>query len=49
MNKRAGDVDGANGESIFGALQQQLGLKLEPRKERAEVLVIDHAQKPSAN
>jgi uncharacterized protein (TIGR03435 family) len=34
---------------LFGALQQQLGLKLEPHKESVEVLVIDHAEKPSEN
>ena len=34
---------------LFGALQQQLGLKLESHKESVEVLVIDHAEKPSEN
>jgi uncharacterized protein (TIGR03435 family) len=33
----------------FGALQQQLGLKLASHKESVEVLVIDHAEKPSEN
>jgi uncharacterized protein (TIGR03435 family) len=31
------------------ALQQQLGLKVAPSKERVEILVIDHVQRPSAN
>jgi uncharacterized protein (TIGR03435 family) len=31
------------------ALQQQLGLKLERRKEPMDVLVIDHVEKPSPN
>jgi uncharacterized protein (TIGR03435 family) len=31
------------------ALQQQLGLRLEERKERMEVLVIDHVEKASPN
>jgi len=31
------------------ALQQQLGLKLERRKETMDVLVIDHLEKPSPN
>jgi uncharacterized protein (TIGR03435 family) len=35
--------------SLFEALQQELGLKLELRKAPVEVLVVDHAAQPSAN
>ena len=35
--------------SFFTAVQEQLGLKLESAKSAVEVLVIDFAQKPSAN
>lgn len=37
-----------NGPSLMTALQDQLGLKLEPKTEPVKVLVIDHAELPSA-
>jgi|HubBroStandDraft_4_1064222.scaffolds.fasta_scaffold107240_1 uncharacterized protein (TIGR03435 family) len=39
----------AEGPSIFRAIQEQLGLKLEAQKAPGEILVIDHAAKPIGN
>jgi uncharacterized protein (TIGR03435 family) len=41
--------DTAANPDLFTAIQQQLGLKLESTKAPAEVLVIDHVEKPSEN
>ena len=35
--------------SLFTAVQEQLGLKLESAKEAAPVLVIDHVEMPTPN
>jgi bla regulator protein blaR1 len=39
----------SSGPSIFTAIQEQLGLKLESRKVQVEMLVIDHVEAPSEN
>ncbi len=40
---------GSSGPSLFSALQEQLGLKLESAKAPVEVLMIDHIERPSEN
>src|SRR5262249_28215212 len=37
------------GPSIFTALQEQLGLKLEPARSSVDTIVIDHIERPSLN
>ena len=42
-------TDDSGKPSIFIALQEQLGLKLEPAKAPMDVLIIDSIEKPAAN
>ncbi len=38
-----------DGPSLFTALEEQLGLKLESEKGRVEIFTIEHVERPSAN
>jgi uncharacterized protein (TIGR03435 family) len=40
---------GSTGPSIFKALEEQLGLKLEPAKEPVDTFVVEQIERPSAN
>jgi bla regulator protein blaR1 len=43
------DDGAAAGPTILTALEEQLGLKLEPSKAAVEVIAIDHVSRPTAN
>jgi uncharacterized protein (TIGR03435 family) len=42
-------ADGSAPPGLFTAIQEQIGLKLEPVKAQTEVLVVDAVERPSAN
>jgi len=46
---RAPDTISTEGPSIFTAVQEQLGLRLRAGKASVNVLVIDHAERPTEN
>ena len=41
--------EGAERPSIFEALSEQLGLKLEPKKAAVELVIIEHVERPTEN
>jgi uncharacterized protein (TIGR03435 family) len=45
----AGAGETGSRPSIFTAIEEQLGLKLEPSKQPVGILVIDHVERPSEN
>ena len=46
---KSGAIADSMGLSIFTAIKEQLGLKLESAKAPVEFLVIDHVERPSEN
>jgi uncharacterized protein (TIGR03435 family) len=49
LSPQAAEPAATDAVSLFTALEEQLGLKLEPQTGPAEVLVIDHVERPTPN
>lgn len=49
VDKSGPQAMGPDGESVFTAIEEQLGLKLEPQRLPVEILVIDSIERPSEN
>jgi uncharacterized protein (TIGR03435 family) len=49
LSEMQGAISDSNEMSVFAALQEQLGLKLEPKRGSVETLVSDHVEQPSPN
>jgi len=47
--KLNGEEPDTSGPTIYSALKQQLGLDLRAQKGQADVIVIDHIEKPTEN
>jgi uncharacterized protein (TIGR03435 family) len=45
----AAPADAESAPSLFTAIQEQLGLRLEPVKAPVQILVVDHVERPSDN
>jgi uncharacterized protein (TIGR03435 family) len=45
----AGPSQDARASAMMDAVQEELGLKLVPRKAAVDIIVIDHAEIPTAN
>ena len=49
LEQAAADEAGDSAPDLFTAIQEQLGLKLEPIRGPVDVLVIDHIERPTEN